>query len=43
MSKGNFNYWISSDSAFKLQSIAEYLCEYEGYNKKIIGFDYAAV
>lgn len=43
MSKGNFTYWISSDSTFKMQSIAEYLCEYEGYNKKNITFDYAAV
>lgn len=43
MSKGNFNYWISSDSTFKMQSISEYLCEYEGYNKKNINFEYAAI
>lgn len=26
MSKGNYGYWISSDSPFKLLSISDYLC-----------------
>lgn len=38
MSKGNYNYNISSDSPFKLLSIADYLTEFEGYSKKNITF-----
>jgi hypothetical protein len=38
MSRGNVNYWISADSPFKMLSIAEYLTEYEGYNKKNVTF-----
>ena len=43
MSKGNNTYWISSDSPFKLQSISDYLCEYEGYHKKNIAFEYPPI
>lgn len=43
MSKGNYTYWISSDSPFKLLSIADYLCEFEGYQKKNITFEYPAI
>lgn len=43
MSKGNYSYWISSDSPFKMQSISEYLCEYEGYTKKSITFEYPPI
>jgi hypothetical protein len=39
MSKGNYAYWISADSPFKLLSIADYLCEFEGYSKKNITFE----
>jgi hypothetical protein len=28
LSKGNYNYWISCDSAYKLLSIGDYLGEY---------------
>lgn len=38
MSRGNANFWISSDSPFKMMSIADYLSEYEGYSKKNITF-----
>lgn len=38
MSRGNYNYWISADSPFKLLSIADYLTEYEGYTKKNVIF-----
>ena len=43
MSKGNYAFWISTDSPFKSQSIADYLCEYEGYNKKNITFEYPPI
>lgn len=43
MSKGNYNYWISSDSAYKLLSISDYLSEYEGYTKKSITFEYPPI
>ena len=43
MSKGNYNYWISSDNTFKLVSIADYLCEFENYQKKNITFEYQAI
>ena len=43
MSRGNTNFWISSDSPFKMLSIAEYLSEYEGYNKKNISFEYPPI
>lgn len=43
MSKGNFSYWISSDSPFKMQSISDYLCEYEAYQKKTIIFEYPPI
>ena len=43
MSRGNTNFWISSDSPFKMLSIAEYLSEYEGYNKKNVSFEYPPI
>lgn len=38
MSRGNYNYWLSCDSPFKLMSIADYLTEFEGYSKKALTF-----
>lgn len=43
MSRGNVNFWISGDSPFKMLSIAEYLSEYEGYNKKNLTFEYPPI
>lgn len=43
MSRGNYNYWISCDSPFKLISISDYLTDYEGYTKKNITFEYPAI
>jgi hypothetical protein len=43
MSKGNYNYWISSDNPFKLVSISDYLCEFENYQKKNITFEYPPI
>ena len=41
MSKGRYAYWISSDSPYKMLSIADYLTEYESYSSKIFTVDYA--
>jgi hypothetical protein len=43
MSRGNVNFWISADSPFKMLSIADYLTEYEGYNKKSVAFEYPPI
>ena len=41
MAKGNYTYWISSNSKIKTLSIADYLTEYESYGKKSLSIDYA--
>ena len=41
MSKGRYAYWISSDSPYKMLSIADYLTEYESYSSKTFTVDYA--
>ena len=42
-SKGNYGYWVSADSPFKLLSIADYLTEFEGYSSKSVACEYPAI
>lgn len=43
LSKGNYSYWIASNSPCKLISIADYLIEYEGYTQKVLTTEYLPI
>lgn len=43
VSRGGYCYWISSNTKFKLSSIAGYLTEFEGYTSKSFPCEYPAV
>ena len=40
MSKGRYNYWISSNCPYKMVSVADYLTEYEAYTSKNFTVEY---
>lgn len=43
ISRGKYTYWISSDSKYKLVSMADYLTEYEAYSPKNFTIEYPAL